>query len=848
MKMMDFSGLLPGGRPATVVACLLVAVLLSTAHCEDSCSPPSVQLVVPEEVTLVLGITGVGKTTLSLLLANRDDNLRVVWDGSKHVFNGSSIIGDGVKSVTKEPMVMTDSATGAHFLDCPGFEDTRSPCVEVSIAYYMKEIARQARRVKVLLLAPYFAVSGSSRTEFLKMLSHAARLLKNTGKLQQSVALVVSHIEAFEKTRESDGSFKFGPKADDKVKDDVANFLKDKMKPFLDEQVNQSKDAQLKELNIRARSLVDIFLSKTDKGDNHIALFRAPMKEGPVKGNDAMKLGREELSKLVREKLRFASVETRDFGTTVSGDTEAFALKLARKLSEDIIRKLSDLGRSVAATHARKAYDANDVPATAERLQRAADEVRRAAGDLQGSGDVRDYCGRVDKLASSAPEEAGRVLEVVGMCRQIVALQVVSEEAIVASSTLKDQWVRPFHEAAADLDARKDWSRFLLAMYDRLSKHDVQKSVILELTSCLNDCLQAARRSLAAFGDLNALQGKAQALGLPAKLRPTAVNLQDANALVSRVSREPERECNGGSGELVVRGESVSVSEALATGCGSGARTVHIYATNTVFVDADVVLPGGRLVIVAPRWEVLGSPKIDLNGQPGANAGGKPGQAGRGARGADGAAGGPGSPGGSFLGVGASFSGSTPRVSVNGGNGGRGQDGGDGGNGISGGGNGGDGGHGGVGGLGGPRGRAQFINLEGQVFNHELNAVDGQRGEGGRAGVGGPRTQHGHSRRKRGGLKSIGKKIKHTVTGIFGRGGGGGGDAPPPQYSDGHLGRDNAAGAAQPPAQPLPTLWQSVPPWALAYAKRSLDHPYRRRDIQHYVQLLDKSKAFMSVR
>ncbi|KAJ1520309.1 hypothetical protein ONE63_004508 [Megalurothrips usitatus] len=124
-------------------------VLPLLAQCDDSCSPPSYKLTIPEDVVLLLGITGVGKTTLALVLSNQDSGLRVEWDGNKYIFVGSDIIGAGVKSVTKIPRAMTDSRTGAHFLDCPGFEDTRSPCVEVTIAYFMKEVARQARRVKV---------------------------------------------------------------------------------------------------------------------------------------------------------------------------------------------------------------------------------------------------------------------------------------------------------------------------------------------------------------------------------------------------------------------------------------------------------------------------------------------------------------------------------------------------------------------------------------------------------------------------------------------------------------------------------------------------------------------------
>ncbi|KAJ1520310.1 hypothetical protein ONE63_004509 [Megalurothrips usitatus] len=558
---------------------------------------------------------------------------------------------------------------------------------------------------------------------------------------------------------------------------------------------------------------------------------------------------------------------------------------MARWLSEDIVDELSALGLAVADAKYRSAYDPEDVPGTAERLQRAADDVRRLGAHVKGSSNVQEFCDRVNDTGASTPKEVEQVAKVVKMCRQIVALEVVSEEAIVGRSALRELWVRPFQEAADELEARKDWVRFLAAMYDRLSKHDVQvrrkadlgpeigidydgylittiedvaMSIFIRLTY-MRTSFQASRRALGPFADLGAIEAKAQALGLPAKLRPAAVNLQDANALVSMVSREPERECNDDSGELVVRGESVSVSEALATGCGGGARTVHIYATNTVFVDADVALPGGRLVIVAPRWEVLGSPKIDLNGQPGPDAGGKPGPPDSGSRGADGEAGGPGSPGGSFLGVGATFIGNKPRVTADGGRGGRGRDGGDGGSGSPGGGDGGDGGDGGVGGLGGQRGRALFVNLVGQVFQNDVSTADGPRGDGGRGGYGGTSTAHSARRRRRrrqdeapSWIPSAISAVADVAKALINRPDRHGGEQapappPPPVYHDGRPGRDNSAGSPEPPAQPLPTLWQSVPPRVLQHAESSADHPYRRRDIQRYLQELRASTAFMTL-
>lgn len=156
----------------------------------------------------------------------------------------------------------------------------------------------------------------------------------------------------------------------------------------------------------------------------------------------------------------------------------------------------------------------------------------------------------------------------------------------------------------------------------------------------------------------------------------------------------------------MVRGQSVLLAYALLAAPCPGLRAVEVYA-GTVFVDADVRLAAGSLLGVSPRWEVLGERTIFLDGAPGPKLP-RPADVECGHRGVDGEPGQSGSPGGTFLGVGAEFSGVDKlTVSVCGG------DGGNGGHGApkGGSGSGGDGADGGAGGEGGPPGAALFTSV-----------------------------------------------------------------------------------------------------------------------------------------
>lgn len=344
---------------------------------------------------------------------------------------------------------------------------------------------------------------------------------------------------------------------------------------------------------------------------------------------------------------------------------------------------------------------------------------------------------------------------------------------------------------------------------------------------------------------------KVGSLRVPNGVKDSVANLTDLNALLSRVLHNgPKHKCV--DGRLVVTGESVVLHKVLSIKCPGRVRAVEVYATNTVIVNIDVQLPGGSLVVVAPRWYVNGERSIFLDGRPGERILGWPREASAGQRGQDGAPGHPGAPGGNFLGVGAEFLGGRLTVNANGGQGGPGQRGGDGGPGRSGGGNGGAGGDGGLGGLGGKPGKAKFICVGEAKPNYRLWYNEGGRGAGGSGGAGG-------DHRPFSGVVSRRKRAVGVVLGVIAIVGAIGGIAyaasrpssskpappPPPQFYDGARGRDGVAGqlGLQGPGAPLPPAWSHVPAQIETYLQHNLDHPYRSAQIKRFLGQVQKSHS-----
>ena len=152
---------------------------------------------------------------------------------------------------------MTDARTGANFVDCPGFEDNRGFCVEVSTTYYMKELTRHLKQAKVLLLTHHFSVKkAKDRRGLLTMLQHAARILQDVNKFKDSLALVVTKVNEWIKVK---GEYK--PKPDDVVKEAVAAFLRDDVLPYLNEQLDATPAEHQGELN-RAIQIIEVVINK----------------------------------------------------------------------------------------------------------------------------------------------------------------------------------------------------------------------------------------------------------------------------------------------------------------------------------------------------------------------------------------------------------------------------------------------------------------------------------------------------------------------------------------------------------------------------------------------------------
>lgn len=146
-----------------------------------------------KDITVVLGDTGAGKSTLINLLAGV--TLRVNSRGELITQNENegAKIGAGSKSVTKAPYYINTTDLGI-VCDLPGFDDTDGAVDDVVNAAFIRQILIGARSVKSIFVTSSAEIEAVRGNAF-KRLMGAMKMFSNAGFHDTSCLLVINKME-----------------------------------------------------------------------------------------------------------------------------------------------------------------------------------------------------------------------------------------------------------------------------------------------------------------------------------------------------------------------------------------------------------------------------------------------------------------------------------------------------------------------------------------------------------------------------------------------------------------------------------------------------------------------------
>lgn len=715
-----------------------------------------------KDVTLVLGLSGSGKSTLTQFLTGNDEGLTAVETrpGSEEFIfrdKNHNVCQGTIDSCTIIPKLYVDEETKSGFYDCPGFGDTRSVKHDISVTYFINKVIDSVDSVKLLFTTNHHSVrEGMDRQTFMKLVHHALKMVKKIDKFKDGIALVVTKVDNqyYKKKKQ------LALVPDEIVIGNIAQFLEN-AKETLKDKLQQSKN-DYHCFNTNAIKLIDILLEKEGDKYSRISLFRRPDEEGPISESILLQSGKEYMQKVLQS-TSYIPKTKEDFGYTVSAESLNQMHGLIQQTNEKLSAVFNKIGLAIQDHYTLEESKCKDI----EALQTVLAEGHDSFTEIMENRDNKSLILLAHEIGKLAETENINIptenLSDVAHYDQF--LNFINEISALPTSSI--EWLNAMNDAVDDLRDKRDWLTLLVNVQTSMSDYAVLNVIRENPTSAnaLKNCINKIEQLKSENGNCAGLEDflkqifKKNVEEEHANARNFKPNVHEWELLKELLNFRVESSCSESNSQLILKGQYVKLSDILeyTHQCSSAIRTIKIFASRKVFINRSYSSVGNEveLVIIAPIWEVVGRPTIQLDGADGED---------RYARrfGNQGRDGGNGGEGGMFWGMGQNcLNCQFLSVSANGGRGGAGEDGGDGANGrdfhatyegdqhgrvlitifynvaitdyIHYGDRGGRGGDGGDGGQGGPKGMAKFA-LFGDGLLPQTRAVQGRSGAGGAGG------------------------------------------------------------------------------------------------------------------
>lgn len=281
-------------------------------------------------ITLILGLSGAGKSTFTQYITGDNSNLKSVIKKDECnrstsfylITDTTNKIGHGnLQSYTELPDLVVDPETNTSIYDCPGFSDTRDPFYDISGAYFIKQVTNRAKALKFVFVVRYSAVvTGASREEFKKLATHATEMIQNISKFKESIALIVTKIR-------------------DEISDeqrivDIIDFLKEAR-------------SQLNPNETSIQTFIDILLTNYTSNDEiyypRIGFMPKITHEGLLSEMEEVQIQRKELRNVIQNHIKYTSFDESDIKPTISINSVIYIDGLFNKVTKQVRHYMNDV-------------------------------------------------------------------------------------------------------------------------------------------------------------------------------------------------------------------------------------------------------------------------------------------------------------------------------------------------------------------------------------------------------------------------------------------------------------------------------------------------------------------------
>ncbi|GBN31375.1 hypothetical protein AVEN_12449-2 [Araneus ventricosus] len=300
-----------------------------------------------KDVILILGNTGSGKSTFTQWVAG--DNTKLIsretreGTGEYIIVDHNRIGHNTLKSKTVFPELVVDAKTNAAYYDCPGFRDTRTSH-DIAGTYFIKRVIDYSTSVKMIFTISHHSVrKGVDRQDFMKLVRHVTDFVKDIEKFKHSIAIVATKVDnQYIKQGKS-----FVLVEDEKVIAAISDFLQEAKQYLEDNSKSPKLSGKENQFYENAIKFVDVLLEKDGESYPKIGLFRRPDEPGPISDIPLLQKGKEDIERIIYEKLDFTAKNNEDFGYTVSETTKIDIIEIVDEINKNLWSRISNIAENM---------------------------------------------------------------------------------------------------------------------------------------------------------------------------------------------------------------------------------------------------------------------------------------------------------------------------------------------------------------------------------------------------------------------------------------------------------------------------------------------------------------------
>ncbi|XP_031641234.1 uncharacterized protein LOC116352643 [Contarinia nasturtii] len=333
------------------------------AYVDEAVKNFTLKLTDEKKIVMVLGITGSGKSTLTLHLSGADlEAIEDPMDGTIRIVH-NLISNETWASTTIVPNLLIDKKNQIAYYDCPGFKDNNDEIkYEIAINYLLKKLWEHAKQVKLLYVLPQDAFQGSSRDGLEEFALHGAMMITDVDHYKNGMGLVVTRADHARKV------------PDDKLTAFKGNSLLRGMNGL---------DYPDLEIEDKIKHFVKIFLEKDGDKYKRIRIHRLVRVPGNLDEMPEMVDEKNSITDMVKS-LKWIDKRDSDFGFSLSEKAISIIGKMINKLAkslDDDESKISEEIKEFFSIQKNQAMDVKEKFALYEKVQRAYKELSQIASN-----------------------------------------------------------------------------------------------------------------------------------------------------------------------------------------------------------------------------------------------------------------------------------------------------------------------------------------------------------------------------------------------------------------------------------------------------------------------------------